>query len=406
MSDSSGITRRNFTLGALAALGAAASHSLVGCDQGSACAKNSRTVKIGIVGGRFGLEFDWNAHPSAEVVAVCDRDPGALAFMAEYFGAKSKFTDFDEMLGLQGLEAVGVFTPPDFHVPMSIAALKRGLHVLCAVPAGMSVEELSSLQAAVKRHEKVYMLAETSFYRMPVQWCREKAAKGGFGHIFYSEAEYLHPNLLPILFDAKGKPTWRHGFPPIMYPTHATGIIVPVTGTRLTHVSATGWGDDHEILRNNRYSNPFWNETAVFKTSSKALAKVSVWLNGAFHHAERGDIYGTHGTFLMARPGSKGDVWLEIPQDKPRDRSCPSCESREEIISDYDFLSRLPPSLQADSPHGGSHPFIVHEFIQSILEQRAAAIGVTEAINYTLPGIIAHQSALRGGEWLEIPELI
>ncbi|MCI4438337.1 gfo/Idh/MocA family oxidoreductase, partial [archaeon] len=44
-----------------------------------------------------------------------------------------------------------------------------------------------------------------------------------------------------------------------------------------------------------------------------------------------------------------------------------------------------------------------HEFIQSIIEKRSPAIGIYEALAMTVPGIIAHQSALRGGEQMWIP---
>ena len=47
----------------------------------------------------------------------------------------------------------------------------------------------------------------------------------------------------------KAGPTWRHGFPPVHYPTHSVGMIVPVSGERLTEVHAVGWGDAHEVLK-------------------------------------------------------------------------------------------------------------------------------------------------------------
>jgi hypothetical protein len=64
----------------------------------------------------------------------------------------------------------------------------------------------------------------------------------------------------------------------------------------------------------------------------------------------------------------------------------------------------LPPPLRHDSGHQGSHPFIVHEFIDSVVQQRRPAVDVYEAVAYTAPGIVAHQSALKGGERLAIPD--
>ena len=53
--------------------------------------------------------------------------------------------------------------------------------------------------------------------------------------------------------------------------------------------------------------------------------------------------------------------------------------------------------------HGGSHVFLTHEFIDALVNQRRPAIDVYEAVAYTAPGIVAHQSALRGGEQMNIP---
>jgi hypothetical protein len=63
----------------------------------------------------------------------------------------------------------------------------------------------------------------------------------------------------------------------------------------------------------------------------------------------------------------------------------------------------LPKSLRHDSGHDGSHVFITHEFIDSIINKRKPIVNVYEALAYTAPGIIAHQSALKNGEYMKIP---
>ena len=65
----------------------------------------------------------------------------------------------------------------------------------------------------------------------------------------------------------------------------------------------------------------------------------------------------------------------------------------------------LPKSLRHDSGHDGSHVFITHEFIDSIINKRKPIVNVYEALAYTAPGIIAHQSALKNGEYMKIPNL-
>lgn len=63
----------------------------------------------------------------------------------------------------------------------------------------------------------------------------------------------------------------------------------------------------------------------------------------------------------------------------------------------------LPEAMRHDSGHGGSHTFITHEFISSILEDREPEVNIYEALAYTAPGIIAHESAMNDGECRRIP---
>jgi hypothetical protein len=63
----------------------------------------------------------------------------------------------------------------------------------------------------------------------------------------------------------------------------------------------------------------------------------------------------------------------------------------------------LPAPLRHNSGHEGSHTFITHEFIDAVLHRRRPAVDIYEAVAFTAPGIVAHQSALKGGERLTIP---
>jgi predicted dehydrogenase len=124
---------------------------------------------------------------------------------------------------------------------------RKQQHVISAA-CGDVVEELEQLLECVKRTGMKYMMAETSYYRAEIMSCQEWRQQGKFGSIFYSEAEYHHEGLIPLMFDERGFPTWRHGFPPMHYPTHCTGMVIPVTGERLVEVQAAGWGDGRESL--------------------------------------------------------------------------------------------------------------------------------------------------------------
>jgi predicted dehydrogenase len=354
-----------------------------------------RQLRIGIVGGNFGSTFHWHLHPNCKVTAVCDLRPDRLDVLSRTYRCGATFRDFREMLRHGELDAVGVFTPAPLHVWMATEAMKAGKHVISAVPAGMSLEELERLLECVKSTGLRYMMAETSYYRPQIITCREWARKGEFGTIFYSEAEYHHEGLLPLMFDDRGFPTWRHGFPPMHYPTHSTGMIVPVTGERLVEVQAVGWGDRSEVLQTNQYRNPFWSTTGFFKTSGGHSSRVSVFWHVAAGVTERSQFYGDKLSYIMERPEHSPDTVI---------RNTPEGRTAIEAYRQPNHWERLPEPLRIPSGHGGSHTFLVHEFVSAVLEDRHPAVNVWEAIAFTAPGIVAHQSALRGGEPMKIKD--
>jgi hypothetical protein len=63
----------------------------------------------------------------------------------------------------------------------------------------------------------------------------------------------------------------------------------------------------------------------------------------------------------------------------------------------------LPPKV-APGEHGGSHGYLMNEFVTAILQDRKPLVDIITALNLTVAGIVAHQSALKDGELLKIPQ--
>jgi predicted dehydrogenase len=366
-----------------------------------------KKVNIGVVGGGFGSSFQWHLHPGATVAAVCDIRPDRLQRLSEVYRCGNTYKDFRAMLKHPSLDAVAVFTPLPLHAWMAVTAMKAGKHVISAVPAAMTEAELVEILEVVKSTGMKYMMAETSYYRPEVITCREWAKQGKFGTIFYSEAEYHHEGLIPLMYDDRGFPTWRHGLPPMHYPTHCTGIVIPVTGERLVEVTAHGWGDGHEILKTNQYHNPFWNTVGLFKTSKGHSSRISVFWHIAAGGTERGLFYGDRMSYIMSRPEGSPNTIVEISKDGQTvidANGYPEGKVTQRKFDESTHFDLLPESMRVKSGHGGSHTFLTHEFISAIQEGRHPAVNIWEAISYTLPGIIAHQSALKGGLSMKIPD--
>ncbi|NOR75140.1 MAG: gfo/Idh/MocA family oxidoreductase, partial [Draconibacterium sp.] len=248
---------------------------------------NLKKLRIGIVGGRFGLSFQFHEHPDCIVEAVSDLRLERREQLMKTYNCSKSYTSLELLVKDKNIDAVAVFTEGPNHVKHVLECLKHGKHVLSAVPAFWgSLEEAHILHDAVKKSGLIYMMAETSYYQQFTISARKFYQEGKFGNLYYCESEYQHDGLEELYFE-NGKRTWRHGVAPMHYPTHCTAHLLSVTGERLTKVACTGWGDNDPILKDNAYNNPFWNESAMFTTNRGKSFRVNVWWKGAHLGTER-----------------------------------------------------------------------------------------------------------------------
>jgi predicted dehydrogenase len=362
-------------------------------------------IHIGVVGGNFGRSFYWHEHPNCIVEAVSDLRPERREGLMKTYGCAKSYESLEKLILDPKIDAVAVFTPAPDHARHVVACLEAGKHAISAVPAAMSLEECQRLVDAVKKTGLTYMMAETSYYQQHTISARAFYKQGLFGNIFSVESEYHHPGLEVLFFEGDRK-TWRYGLAPMNYPTHCTAHMVSVTGERLVQVSCVGWGDDSPILKDNVYKNPFWNETAFFTTNRGNAFRVAVYWKGALRGTERAQWYGDRMSFFCTHPNGLPPVIVRSGRQTERDsggfeRLKPEFEHYRQ--PNWWSTDRLPPPLRHDSGHEGSHTFLTHEFIDALVNRRSPAVNVYEAVAYTAPGIVAHQSALKGGEQLKVP---
>jgi predicted dehydrogenase len=362
-----------------------------------------RKVRLAVVGGGFGASFHFHEHPNCVVTAVTDLYPERRQRLRDHYQCDSVYNSLDDMLKKRtDLDAVAVFSGAVDHVKQVKQCMERGLDVCCAVPACMSLEEADTLRTVVEKTGKIYMMAESSYYRQAAIHARNLFQKGAFGEIIYFEVEYYHDfsvddrlNKKPSLwFHPDGANSWRQGLPPLHYPTHSLGFVVGVTGERIVNVSAQGYDERAKAARlpTNIYKNPFFNEAALMKTNRGHLVREVEFRQIAATEMERAQWFGEKASMLMAKPGIHGDIW-QLRNGKPQPLDVPK----------YWNTDLLPPKMRHESGHGGSAVFISAEFINAILEKRKPTVDVYSALAMTVPGIVAHQSALKGGELMKVP---
>lgn len=395
-------TRRDLLKGAGATLVA------MSLPSASFAATDTKKIRIGIAGGRFGATFQFHEHPNCIVEAVTDLRPERREHLMKTYQCTKSYPSLEEMVLDPDIDAIGVFTDGPLHVQHATIAMQHGKHVLSAVPACVgSIEEAEKLLSVVKETGLTYMMAETGYYQQTTISARNFYQQGKFGDLYYSEAYYQHSGL-ETLFMENGKRTWRYGFAPMHYPTHSTSLLVGVTGERLTEVVCHGYGDDSPFLKDNDYNNPFWNETAQFKTDRGNPFHCYVWWKGAHRGIERAEWIGSDMSFYGPHPNGmgpsivrNGDGLLE-KDDAGFERNLSPFEKYDQ--PEWWKTDLLPEPLRHNSGHEGSHCFLTHEFIDALVHERKPTVDIYEALAYTVPGIIAHESALRGGELMQIPQ--
>ncbi|HHX63641.1 MAG TPA: Gfo/Idh/MocA family oxidoreductase, partial [Chloroflexi bacterium] len=216
------------------------------------------SLRIGVVGaaGRGGSFLSAiEAIPGAHIHAVCDIDPQGLQEAAARLGAAEAYIDYEEMLARSAVDAVIIGTPMPLHVPQAIAALQCGVHVLCEVPAGVSIEECRALVAACRESDAIYAMAENYIHTRPNTIVRELVRQGLMGMPYYGEGEYLH-ELKDLNEITRWRRRWQTGINGVTYGTHSLGPLLQwMPGDRVVSVCCAGSGHHYRDARGDEYEN-------------------------------------------------------------------------------------------------------------------------------------------------------
>lgn len=389
------------------------------------------TFSLGLIGaGQFAQQFAtlFNHHPLIGDVYVTDIVPERAEQLAQRLGLAGTMPDADTLIA-SNVDAVAIFTQRWTHGPLAVRALNAGKHVYSAVPMAISEDEIGAIIEAVKRTGLSYMMGETSQYNPAAVFGRQKVASGEFGRIFYGEGDYVHDMDLGF-YDAykySGGDNWKStaSYPPMLYPTHAIGGVLSVWDTHAIAVSCVGVPDDRGDGVFDRgvsqFDNDISNATALFETAGGGSMRTNEFRRvgfPAYLRESRFRYFGTDGTFEQSTTGALWqtrdgvtDVSELVATHASTDADDPALADisptlRDAFVSGYapvHDLSRIPEQLRSlPNGHEGSHHYLVDDFARSVTNGTLAPVNAWQAARYTLPGIVAHESARRGGERLKI----
>ncbi|MBI4535693.1 MAG: Gfo/Idh/MocA family oxidoreductase [Ignavibacteriae bacterium] len=156
-------------------------------------------VKVGVVG------LGWIAQvvhlpilkklPEAEIVAVCDRDRSRVSLVAEKFGIKKFFTDINQMMEIEEIEAVIVSTSTDAHKEATIPALNAGKDVLVEKPIARHYSEALEMAEAARAANRKLMVGMNQRFRPDMMILKSFLEGKEIGDIFYVKAGWLRKNI-------------------------------------------------------------------------------------------------------------------------------------------------------------------------------------------------------------------
>jgi predicted dehydrogenase len=380
-------------------------------------------ISLGLVGlGSFGSTFAglFMSHPLVDRIALCDLEPERMERYLDHPAWKAKLDPADLYSSLDAicktdLDALAIITQPWLHAPQAIQAMRAGKHVYSAVPvvsvpdADEILDACDRLVRTVEETGRHYMLGETTYYRPQAMVCRRRAAEGAFGDFVYAEGEYFHDvdartNLREVRkhrLSGRAGEAWKEREAsyraqgvqngPMHYPTHSTSGPISVMNAHPVKVCAWGYRNrtDDPYFRDYAFSN----ETALFTMSNGATMRICEYREIGHTERESFRIYGTQGSFEQ-------DTWVD------KDGSTPLTVDamRDPLPEEVERAFRNAEGEGFLGGHGGSHAYLVHEFVDAVAHDRVPAISVWDAVRYMAAGATAHKSALRDGEILDVPD--
>ena len=374
-----------------------------------------KKINIALVGLGFGGAFAdiYKHHPNVECIGLFDTDEGVVKEISEHLGISKTYDSFEELLEDDSLDAVHLVTPIPQHEEQTVRVLEAGKHCACTVPMAISLEGIQRITEAKRRSGKNYMMMETMLYTYQFFYVKELIELGKIGKIQFMRGSHYQ--------DMANWPNYWMGLPPMYYGTHAIGPMVALSGSRVKRVVCFGSGTMEEWLTK-QYGNPYPVQSALLDFENGLKGEVTRSLFETARAYQEGlFVYGNDGCFewgfadhdppyftaaIPVADGRRGGGTRVEVVDLPNYyHSLPEEIHKFTVGGDYDPLNPQETLKKGSGAgHHGSHPHLVNEFVMSIVEDRKPWIDEVLGGNITATGICAHESAMKNGVEMMVPE--
>lgn len=367
--------------------------------------KDMKQIKIGIFGLSRGKSFiDSILACNGDIVAICDKNEERLAERHKRVPDATTYTDFDEFINHEGLEAVLLTNYFHEHAEFAIKALEKNIHVISECTSAGTMGDAVALVRAAEKSKAIYMLAENYPFMKFNQEMRRVYQGGSLGKVLFAEGEYNHPiwndwsqgDCLELLCpDSKH---WRYHMPRVYYITHSLAPLCYITGVMPKRISAFPLSHPHS--KETCLSDLYWrlpDRSAIVNcyNDDGSIFRVTGWAQfGAHDNTYR--ICGTKGQIENLR-SEHGQILL-------RYNSCDIPEGMNEVNTYYPEWQPEDAALADGAGHGGGDYFVIKEFFDCIRNNKQPMFDVYFGTTLSAVGILAHKSALEYGMPYDVPD--
>lgn len=171
-----------------------------------------KTVKIGLIGcGRISKNHldAVSQIPEAEFVAVCDLVEEKMQAVAENYGIKNLYNNYQDMLENEKLDLVSICTPSGLHPQMGIDVAKHKINVLTEKPMATNIESADALIRVCDQNKVKLFVVKQNRLNATMQLLKRAIDKGRFGRIYLAESNVFWQRPQSYYDAEKWRGTWE-----------------------------------------------------------------------------------------------------------------------------------------------------------------------------------------------------
>jgi predicted dehydrogenase len=354
-------------------------------------------IRVGVIGLGFGGESalkSFRQVPDVEIVALAGLEEDRLAYLGKTYEVPHLYREYQDLLARDDLDAVSIGVPNHLHAPIAIAALQRGLHVLCEKPLARSAEEAETIVQAAVEAKRVLQVVFNHRERGDVQTLKCYINEGKLGRIYYARAYWMRRNGIPgagSWFVSKAK---SGGGPLIDLGVHVLDMVlyllgepevVTVSASTYDELMRSGRGVDKEATKSGANHSQDVEDLAtafIRLANGTTLLLETSWATNSSY----GDDYG------VILYGSEGGAEIKVKYYSTRD-----------TLRIYTDVAGAPSEIAVQNPKSEFHLAVIRQFVEHIRSGNWSLYTGSEGLRRARIIDACYASAQQGREVLFAP---